>query len=224
MSRSAKYLTATLSALIVSLGVASALAIKLLDLKSSYGPVRCRRENLVSVPTHELTVVVRKIGWTWLYQARVCDIGGFAVEVPDKQRSGTVIRIYKGLKPVFFETSSSSWMYAPLVGDGRGDRQSVIEMHPYDGRVTQLAYSVWKGRSRVQVRDLNFDGTPDMRVVWRGFDIRRLDVWYKGHWTSMKRGRILISGRWRPAHFSDGSWRIGRKPAPDRSLRSSHAP
>lgn len=151
---------------------------------------------------------IRIFRMEWLAHARVCKIGGFTIVVPANQSSGPIIRIYKGRKPIFLRTRGESFLYSPAVPNGRIDLPAVNVWHPKGGRITRLYYDVRNHGTHVTVGDLNFDGTPDVRLVWNGYNIREAYGWYKGRWHELRDRKLFVDGHWRPAHFSGATWKL----------------
>lgn len=63
----------------------------------------------------------------------------------------------------------------------------------------------------VTTDDMNFDGQPDPRTVWKGGEPKQMFIWYRGQWHQVKKHKIKIEGAWTPfkhANFEKGQWHV----------------
>ena len=197
------------AAAVFVLGVASTLTLVRVVLRhTTLRDTSCEVADIAGAKSVEDRAIENAAGLDWLSHARVCLIGGFTVVVPASQTKGQIIRISKGLKPVFERTRDGTLVFSPMVPDQRFDQDIVNIWHPCEGDVTKLIYTTRGKEPHITVEDRTFSGLPNERMIWNGGDVQETFVMYEGTWHQMQKGRMLIDGQWQAVDFIRGEWRI----------------
>lgn len=157
-------------------------------------------------------------GYQWLKDARVCNVGSYTIAVPatPNGKNDKRIVVFQGGKPVLDREAGSTLLFNPNTERADLHHPIVDIWNGSSGRdIDRLWYQTTpdKNGTYVSEYDIDFDGQPDLRTVWKGNDISQAYAWYKGRWAKMGERCIVIAKRCLPAMFKDGQWRVSHSQA-----------
>lgn len=164
------------------------LTLGLLAGSPSFAASNCKIMDISRARSTLEKEALKIIHLDWLQTAFVCQMGKYEVAVPsDKNSKSNAIFVFRKNKPVFSNNNNGADIYSPNLKYAEIDKP-VVELW-YGGKsqdITRLWYQTIGKYPFVNLDDMNFDGTPDVKIVQFKDGSSKWYKWYKGHWKFLK--------------------------------------
>lgn len=176
----------------------------------------CAVEDISGAITADDKKLLQALDYEWLTNAKVCSVGPYRVAVPARPNGpkDRRIRIFIDGKPVMQREPGSTLLFNP--NSRKADLTHPI-VNVWHGTGEKDIDRLWyqtvadKDGNYVSTYDVDFDGQPDTRTIWKGQDIVESYAWYKNRWYKIKDQCITIEDKCIPAKYERGQWRLQEK-------------
>ena len=139
--------------------------------------------------TEEQLKILKLSGYDWLNNAMVCKMGEFEIATPSgnpRNDSNTILVLRKG-KPVFYRCNSGTDIFSPKLNDASFDKVMVEIWHGGDDDdVKRIWYQTIGTDQEVLIYDINFDGQPDYKGIYKNNNLSEIYEWKNEKWFPKK--------------------------------------
>ncbi len=150
------------------------------------------------------------IGYGWMGDAKVCDLGEYKVAVPANNQDGTIyiwkndykiLEINGGSEVNIFEKVSGERNYTPIVSLQDRNKDNFYDCIFYK-------FKDKNGKVIGDLNDFNLDGTPNTKIYEQNES--EVEIWIENEWhvQDRKNGKIgvVINDEWKEVYFNNGEW------------------
>ena len=153
----------------------------------------CSFRDLTHLMSEEQLKVLKAGSYDWMRNAMVCQMGEFEIASPSEnnESDANIIFVFRKGKPVFYRHNSGTDIFSPKLDEASLDKVMVQIWHGGDnGDIKKIWYQTVGKNKEVMAFDINFDGQPDYKTIYKNDDILEMYEWKNDKWQRKKLKKI----------------------------------
>ena len=165
------------------------LSLMLLIVSPVIAKTACEVRDIAKAKSEEHILALKAFKMEWMRSANVCQMGEFEIATPSSKgaENQNTIFLFKKGKPVFYRQDGGTYIYSPKLEDAAFGKILVNIWHGSDDEeISRIWYRTVGKDPLVHVDDTNFDGQPDIKTIWKGFEILEIYKWSQNGWLRVK--------------------------------------